>query len=76
VTSSIAALEGRPTSAMAESDLIAAYRLGLAPVIRICPCACGETLQAPNGDEPAIAVAVAVHNESTAHQQWRARNAG
>lgn len=64
-------LSARPTSSLAEAELMRAYSFGPAPVTRTVPCACGGYLSATSGDERAIATTVAVHNESTVHQLWR-----
>lgn len=55
-----------------ETALFEGYRIP-SPVIRRVRCACGDWLVAPAGDDAATLAAVATHNESTAHQQWRAR---
>lgn len=60
-----------PTSQMSEAALARGY--GMARVER---CACGGEIESIDGPE-SIALAVAAHNQSTRHAQWRAeREAG
>jgi hypothetical protein len=66
-------LAGRPISAMPEADLIRGYSAGLAPVIRVVPCACGGRLAAPVGDWDAISAAVQTHRETQEHRAWQLR---
>lgn len=60
------------TSALSERLLCRGYGEVPEPssIVRVEPCACGGRIAAGPGEE---AAAVAAHNGSPSHQQWRAR---
>lgn len=51
---------------MTERELFAAYRKADAYEAE---CACGDLIKAPSSEQ--VEDAIAFHNESTVHQQWR-----
>lgn len=61
------------SSSTTERDLFAGYRAGPAPITRRLRCACTGWLEAVDDDSESVLSAVRVHNQSTTHQQWRAR---
>ena len=60
----------RPTSAIAEATLFAAYAAGTGRPVRVEACACGGILAADDGDWREVAEVLRVHNASTVHRQW------
>lgn len=53
---------------MTEAELFAAYRNG---DHYEAECACGALITAVDSDEATVTSAIAVHQESTVHEQWR-----
>jgi hypothetical protein len=51
-----------------EAELFAAYRT---PTGYATECACGDIVEASDSDEATVTQALAVHQESTVHEQWR-----
>lgn len=56
------------------SRITEAQLLGV-PILRTEPCACGDSITAPQGDE-AVLAAVQTHNATEAHRTWRRQSAG